>query len=307
MRGATCVRGRPRQERERERERACASEAWWEGLCVGWEGERSSSPHTALRGGARARRRVRSRARAVESVRVCVCDRECERGCVWPPRMRALRVAAKGCACRGCRTPDSGPTPTVGECGAEATLTGPRLAVRGEMRSAVARGRGSRDVLSIVRSVAQWVQSEKAGPRSVAAGARDTELTQRLQDSRDPTSRQWERERIVQRVEWDQKKIERERVDTKVSRATRIPLVTCPRGGAVAKAAPLDLLVEAEPRLHVLRRHLSLANVEERARAPLAIPMLLPAQLAKELLSGVVRSLNLPNSRVVRCKVVRRV
>jgi hypothetical protein len=39
------------------------------------------------------------------------------------------------------RTPDSGPTPTVGECGAEATLTGPRLAVRGD---AECGGAGSR-------------------------------------------------------------------------------------------------------------------------------------------------------------------
>ena len=76
----------------------------------------------------------------------------------------------------------------------------------------------------------------------------------------------WERERIVERVEWGQKKHrESESTHESLTRTSRTaPLVRRPRGGAGSKAAPLDLLVEAKPGLHVLRRHLSLANVEER-------------------------------------------
>ena len=67
---------------------------------------------------------------------------------IHPFITRALRLGVACTTCYPiymyctCRTPpDSGPTPTVGECGAEATLTGPRLAVRGD---AECGGAGSR-------------------------------------------------------------------------------------------------------------------------------------------------------------------
>ena len=93
-----------------------------------------------------------------------------------------------------CRTPDSGPTPTVGECEAEATLTEPRSAVRGDAECGVrwreVAGRVMYN-LSYGRRVQCKARKQAAGRSRREPG--DAELTQRLQDSRDrardPTSR----------------------------------------------------------------------------------------------------------------------